>query len=208
MASKYPALRIADFHTATELAPGFVKQIKDFFTIKVIPLLPFIVVGVELDGSYAEGKADFHSDFDINLATGSKQAWLVARALIRDNPEQVQAALEKLQRYANNQLGIYINISLEAPAIKDIPVKRCYDFLTGQWYNDQDPNTKKRWDWNPDTLSWRERLPRPIPRYTFTGLDEVGNVGVEIDQWASILPTWRARYQGQMLELDTSPETR
>jgi len=205
---KHPALRVADFHTVTALAPSVVSQIKTFLVNQLVPVLPFAVTGVELTGSYARGAADFHSDFDLNIATGSEAARQAALATLRAHPEQVATYIARLRQFCWQEFGVFVDPHLEAPAMKDISVKRCYDFLTGQWYNDQDPNTKKRWDWNETTRAWFERIyPPHQARYSFGGYDTDGSFVVGLDSWASVVPTWRQRYGVAFLEVTTSPET-
>lgn len=143
----------------------------DFHRIAVeaVALLP-IPVSLEVHGSFARGVADLASELDLHVATGrTERERQAALKTLREHPQEWQDFKDAL-REIRNTYGVVVDVSLEEPAIKLNPKKRCYDLLEQKWYGLENPKSKKRWKKTKDG-QWVERPERgPLP-ISFLGED-------------------------------------
>lgn len=204
MVFRHPAARV---RWLGDMYPQTLNRLRELF-LEVKAVLPFPCVDFEAVGSFARGVAGLHSDLDIIIATGTKAKREAAIQALRDNPKGLNRARAVFQRLAD-EYGLRIEASLEHPTAATIPVKRCYRFLEQKWYGLDNPESVRRWDWNKTTKQWQERIPRiPIrpPKMGMGYEDPETQEAVDgVDPWADIVPLWRERLNGKMIELWEEP---
>jgi predicted nucleotidyltransferase len=203
---KHPALRVASIGTIAKKAPDVLADLLSDLEA-FAKLLPFKVDDFEVTGSAARGCWQFHSDLDINLATGDR--WQESKALIRENPDKWSDALRFLHSLYL-EWGIRIEVSLESPAIKDVPQKQCCRLREGRWYNKTE-GVAPRVDYNQTTKAWFTRPAKPLirpPRYSFSHTDDEGNVLINQDHYPKDeVAKWAKVYGPDFLRIGDTPDT-
>lgn len=139
----------------------------------VAALMPFSVTDIETPGSAARGDWQFHSDLDLNFATGTVAAWDAARQAWRNYPDQSRSAMRRLNELSH-KWGVRFEFSLQSPAVKDDPNKAC-------------------WSWRERKMYHADKT-TVISKYWFSYIDEDGNMHFnedpypeeEVEKWAAI----------------------
>lgn len=198
---KHPAVRV---RSVVDFAPAVKRRLREIFT-EAEAAFPFVVEDFEVTGSYACGKADFHSDFDVNVATGSEENRIAAIRAIRNQPERFQEAMQIIRRLYG-EYHLRFDVSFESGSTKDISQKACYRILANQMHN---PTSTTRVDRQSDG-SLLPRVPRQQirpPRYHFASVNQDGELVAGLDPFADIVPEWRLAYGAKFLEIGQTPET-
>lgn len=181
---KRPSLRVPRI---SDVAPEVLDELHaDLET--VADLLPFPVVDIETAGSAARGAWSFHSDLDLNFATGTHLAWRNALRTWRENPEGKSQAAMRRCRELTMKWGVRFEMSFQSPAIKDDPKKACWSWRERKMYH-------------PDKTE-------VIQRYFFSYIDEDGNMVFNKDPYSDEENAkWAKRYGPKFQRIGFTKDT-
>ena len=202
---KHPGLRL---HCIADAYPPFLAELAGDLE-EFGKLTPFddLITDFEVDGSYARGVAELHSDLDINIATGTEKARQEAKARIKADPDQFRVAVQFLKSLWL-KYGLRIEVALEHPTIKNVPVKRCFSLRQMTMFGTE----SKRMDIDPVTETAKERVVvrSGQPRLSQGHEDENGNWVEGFDPDAhdpslAELSIWEKRQP--LLQYGETPET-
>lgn len=187
---KHPSVRTASLQ---DWLPETLSRVRDIFSHFAI-LLPFSVVDFEVVGSYAKGTAMFRSELDVCIALEDKRASIT---------EQLRNDISLRQKWSDakswlvhtiyEELGLFVQLSFESPAVADDPNKCCYRLFEGAWYH-------------PESISDPRNKPL-ASHFSFSYTDENEVNRVNEDVYAPILDEWRNKLNGKMLEVGFTPDT-
>ena len=197
---KHPALRLAN---AADVDPQFLWTFyADLQTFGTLTPFPDLITDYEIDGAYACGRAELHSDIDINICTDTEENRQIAIAAIVEYPDQWRTAL-RFSKTLWTKYGVRIELKLQYPAAKDVENIMSFSLRDQMTYG---------------TNSGDNRgvvIPVRTPRLSLGYIDpETGNL-VEVqtfdprihDPWYRELSIWQQRYGDRMLSYGNTPET-
>lgn len=205
---KHPSVRLASSQDFLPETWDIIRSLTQTF-VSALQAARMPVIDVANDGSYPRGLAQFHSDFDVNLETSSELNRLLVIRTIKNNGQAFVKIAEPYRRGLFNALGLVIRGFKVQPPIAEMNTRACYRILEGRWYH-KDSITKMVWNTKnlrdePEILPQNARRPR---RYLFGSIDpDTGDSVAWRDPYETILPEWRNKLNGKMLEIGETPDT-
>lgn len=204
---KRPAMRVRDYaHLLPAVRAEILADLEE-----VAALLPVTIGDFEVTGSYARGRAQLHSDLDVNLAGDSLDGYRAIRRSARESRDEWRRAIARLKEMWR-KWGMRIDLAVEAPTVRAITVKQCYRMRAGTWHHRDLSQTYPRMDKRLDG-EWYER-PRVLvgqPRLEHGWFDEDQNfvrmTREDQDPYFAQVETWAARYGPRLLRYGATPET-
>lgn len=198
---KHPRWRVAAIDIIQRLAPDVLDNLQEQLETAVL-LLPSkdLIVDFEVTGSYARRTAQLHSDLDMNLSTGSKEA-------VKENAQILQRHTNKFRdwhqsmRNIGQSLGIRFEFAFEHFAIKSLDFKQCFSLRQRKSFNtDTTRAYNDFWKLYPDGWKAKQKAQGRDYRRSATG-------DIAPDPWEDEIAEWAARYGQYYQHFGSTPDT-
>lgn len=204
---KHPKFRVK---SVLDLDSSVLNELEELMR-GVVRLLPpeLTVADVEIVGSYANGTADLHSDFDIAIPMRDWNEQMILRRKLYGSDKQLASAIRTAVNGFEERYGIKFDINPVIPDNKDNVTYATYSLFERKLYNRPADLTKR----------WLKMMPY-IQRYVLTDY-ELDGVPVDSrrdlrayakpaifadDQFAREVDEWRRIYGDKFIEYRVLPD--